>query len=267
MLKTLEIIFIFIIILPIGNNTLEKDDHMPDRTIKNDEQGAVTQTVDKAFIEKSVQFINDKANETLYQGAIEIGSYLLKHFFDDNIVLATSKNPRKPKSFKVLCKNKNLAVPYTTLTIMVRVAAQELFFNENNVDTGKLSYTHKSDLVRLENTSEKLEIARLCIENNLSTRELSHLVSNKRQKRLEKRKSQKDDTPFTNIATIEQLLNKTIKSELVTDLSKLRGMHQKTREDLKDKTARLIESMLKTTKECKRLIKNLERVEKEKTSF
>ena len=100
-------------------------------------------TVDDDFILQSVEFINEKANETLYKGSIEIGEYLLKHFFNDDIALASSRNPRKPKSYKALCEHKELAVPYSTLTIMVRVAAQERFFKTHQIQTDQLSYTHK----------------------------------------------------------------------------------------------------------------------------
>ena len=223
-----------------------------------------TQGIDDAFIEQSVAYINNKANETLYKGAIEIGSYLLKHFFNDDIQLATSKNPRKPKSFKALCRHKHLAVPYTTLTIMVRVAAQERFFDKHQIDTNKLSYTHKSDLIKLENTPEKLDIVDRCIRQNLSTRELAALIMEKRQHLIEKKKGGQKESPFANIATIEQLLNKSLKSDLITDIDKLRAMHDHTRHDLKKKTAQLLESIVETTRECKKLIKNLERIEKEK---
>lgn len=229
-----------------------------------DTSGETIKMVDDAFIDQSVAYINNKANETLYKGAIEIGSYLLKHFFNDDIELATSKNPRKPKSFKALCRHKHLAVPYTTLTIMVRVAAQERFFKKFHVDTDKLSYTHKSDLVKLENTPEKLDIANRCILQNLSTRELSALIAEKRRHLIEKKKGGQKESPFANIATIEQLLNKSLKSDLVTDIDKLRAMHDHTRQDLKNKTAQLLESIVETTRECRKLIKNLERIEKEK---
>lgn len=237
---------------------------MTDNGPLKEDSKVIQRAMDRRFIDQSVAFINSKANETLYKGSIEIGNFLLKHFFNDDITLATSKNPKKPKSFKALCKHKDLAVPYTTLTIMVRVAAQERFFMESGLDTEKLSYTHKSDLVRLENTPEKIEIAKACILKNFSTRELSRMVSDKRRKVLENKKHLKDESPFANISTIEQLLNKSMKSELVTDIGKLRGMHQKTRQDLKEKTAQLIESMLETTRECKKLIRNLDRVEKER---
>jgi len=81
------------------------------------------------LIEKSVEFINEKANETLYKGSLVIGEYVLKHFFNDDISLASSKNPRKPKSYRALCNHEALSVPYSTLTIMVRVAAQEKFLS------------------------------------------------------------------------------------------------------------------------------------------
>ena len=147
---------------------------------------------------------------------------------------------------------------------MVRVAAQEQFFKKHHVDTDKLSYTHKSDLIKLENTPEKLNIVDHCIREKLSTRELSALIMQERRNLIENKKTNQKESPFANIATIEQLLNKSLKSELITDIDKLRAMHDHTRKDLKNKTAQLLESIVETSRECKKLIKNLERIEKEK---
>lgn len=56
--------------------------------------------VDQELIEQSVRFINEKANETLYKGSLEIGRYILNHFFHGDIRLASSKNPIKTNSYK-----------------------------------------------------------------------------------------------------------------------------------------------------------------------
>ncbi len=231
---------------------------------KNENKIEVQETISRDFLEKSVKFINEKANETLYKGSLEIGEYLLKYFFNDDIKLASSKNPRKPKSFKELCQHNDLAVPYSTLTVMVRVAAQERYFKENSFDTCQLSYTHKSNLIRLNNDKNKLILANRCIDEKLSTRQLSTIVNKKRRKVIDEKKQELSDLPFGNITKIEQLLNKSIKSELITDINKLRNMRNKTRQDLKEKTNELLANMSITVKECRKLIKNLEQVEKEK---
>ena len=222
------------------------------------------ESIDSKLIEQSVTFINEKANETLYKGSIDIGEYILTNFFDNDIELASSRNPRKANSYKALCEHKELAVPYSTLTIMVRVAAQERYFHENNINTNKLSYTHKADLIRLKNTSKKIEIVKECTEKSLSTRQLNKLVNNTRKKIVDQKKNDQEESAFQNIFKIESLLNRSIKSELVTDVKKLKNMRPKTRQDLRHKAAKLLQQMTQTTKECKKLLKNLDKIEKEK---
>ncbi|MBF0395440.1 MAG: hypothetical protein HQK78_01590, partial [Desulfobacterales bacterium] len=56
---------------------------------------------------------------------------------------------------------------------------------------------------------------------------------------------------------------KTLKAELITDINKLRVMRPKTRKELKDKASDLLQKIALTSKECKSLLKNLEKLEKE----
>jgi hypothetical protein len=219
---------------------------------------------DQELVERSVRFINDKANETLYKGALEIGSYILKHFFNNDIVRASSKNPKKINSYKKLCRHRDLAVPYSTLTVMVRVAAQEKFLTDNQVDVSRLGYTHRANLIRLDNNAEKLALAQRCIAEGLSTRKLSELIKKKRQVLAAERKDEQANTAFQNIMKIERLIGRSEKSELITDIDKIRSMQAKTREDLREKATALLEIMSQTTKDCRKILKNLGKVEKEK---
>lgn len=220
---------------------------------------------DRQLVEDSVRFINEKAQETLYKGALEIGNYILKHFFNDDIALASSKNPKKPKSYAALCAHGDLTVPYSTLTVMVRVAAQERFLKEHDLDIDRLGYTQKATLIRLQNGKEKLVLAHKCMEGNLSTRRLAELVQRSQKKLVGRRKEDQEDTAFKNIMKIEQLIGRSEKAELVTDINKIRSMQSKTREDLRQKALELLNVMAQTSKDCRKLIKNLEKVEKEKS--
>lgn len=222
------------------------------------------ENVDRELIEQSVRYINDKANETIYKGSLEIGNYILKHFFNDDIKLASSKNPRKPNSYKALCRRKDLSVPYSTLTVMVRVAAQERFLKLHNIDTGRLGYTHKANLIRLRNGEKKLKLARRCIVEGLSTRKLIELVKTSRQEALAYRKMEQEETALKNIMKIEQLLSRSEKSELVTDIDKIRSMHASTRRELRKKADELLDRMAMSTKDCKKLLKNIKKIEKDK---
>jgi hypothetical protein len=132
--------------------------------------------VDRGLVNDAVKFINEKANETMYRGSEEIGAYLLKKFFHDDIKLASSRRPHKSASYTALCQREDLAVHPATLSLMVRVAAQEIFFKKSNFNTAGLSYTHKAELVKLPNTADKIRLAQKALKGNISTRLLSEEV-------------------------------------------------------------------------------------------
>lgn len=133
-------------------------------------------TVDAKLIEEAVRFINEKYNETVYKGAMEIGAYVLKHFFNDDIALASSRNPRKATSYRALCQAAGLIPRPETLSVMVRVAAQEKFFLSKKLETGSLSYTHKAELVKLPNDVEKVKLVKSAIKKALTTRQLEERI-------------------------------------------------------------------------------------------
>ncbi len=56
---------------------------------KDIEPATETNLMTDLEINKAVKFINEKANEALYKGSIEIGQYILENFFDNNIKIAT----------------------------------------------------------------------------------------------------------------------------------------------------------------------------------
>ncbi len=132
-------------------------------------------------VEEAVAFINGRIEQTVFDGAIEIGEYVLVHFFDNDISLISSKNPDKQVSFRKLCAHPDLAVSAQALNKMVRVAAQERFFKVNGIDASSLKYSHKIELTSLENNAEKLNIARRAISEALSVRELRDIIKQERK--------------------------------------------------------------------------------------
>ena len=137
--------------------------------------------VDQELIEEAVSFINETLNKTMYKGAEEIGAFVLKGFFDNNIDAASSRAPKKPASYRRLCEREDLLLSPKQLSVMVRVAAQESFLSESGVDASGLSYTHKAELVKLPNTDDKLILIREALENGLTTRALEARVREIRQ--------------------------------------------------------------------------------------
>jgi hypothetical protein len=147
-----------------------------------DESVGSNSVVDIKLIDQAVGFINEKYNENAYKMAIEIGAYVLKNFFDDDIASATSKNPKKPASFRALCRNEKLIPRPEALSVMVRVAAQEKFFLDKKLDTASLSYTHKTELVKLPNDGAKVKFVKFIMQKALSCRELEKRVKDIRKK-------------------------------------------------------------------------------------
>ena len=130
----------------------------------------------KDNVEAAVQFINEKLNEYVYKGSVEIGDYVLKHFYNDSIELATSRNPNKPESYNKLCEDGRLAIDAKQLSVMVRVASQEKFFIKEKIDTTELSYTHKAYLLKVFNKEEKKDLIKKCIDKKLTSRELKKII-------------------------------------------------------------------------------------------
>jgi len=125
----------------------------------------------------AVQFINEKLNEYVYKGSVEIGDYVLKHFFDNSIELATSRNPNKPDSYNKLCTDGRLAIDAKKLSVMVRVASQEKLFEEKGIKTTGLSYTHKACLVKIIDEAVKTTLIKDCIAKKWTTRQLNEAIA------------------------------------------------------------------------------------------
>lgn len=226
--------------------------------------------VDK-MIDDAVAFINETANKTIYQGSIEIGEYILEHFFGNDMKLASSKNPNKDESFNKLCERADLTVHPNRLGLMVRVASQERYLVEKKVNIEGLSYTHKATLVKLDNTKNKIKTIEKCIEKKWSTRELDDEI-----KMLIKGISSSTNpslirTTKKYISKVDDVLKAVDDSSLDIDDDKLSKMPEKKRKELENYLKELkakIEDTVKKTGDistgCDELLAKLADVAKEK---
>jgi hypothetical protein len=214
--------------------------------------------VDTALIDKSVEFINNTIVKTFYKGSLEIGKYLLKHFFNDDITLASSKNPNKPVSYQALCKRADLEVDRSTISRMVRVAAQERFFKEENVKVEGLSYSHMIEFIKLPNNKKKIQLVKKCIEKKMSCKQLSENVLAIRKKT----KTVIEPSPLKLISGVDKLIEKTQIADLLSKPEKLENMTTKDRTQLLERTNDLYEKMKTITEECNTLIQTLGQIEK-----
>jgi hypothetical protein len=215
---------------------------------------------DQELIDKSVKFINETVVETMYKGSLEIGEYLLKYFYNDDIKLASSKDPHKPVSYQALCKRPDLGVHPSTLSRMVWVASQEKYFVQNNVNAESLSYSHKIEFTKLDNDKKKLELVEKCINEKMSCRKLAEDILAIRQKT----SSKIEPSPLRLISNIDKLIEGTQIPTLLSKPEKLERMRPKTRTEIRERTSSLIEKMNSIAKECNALIKTLDQIEKKK---
>ena len=215
--------------------------------------------IDQVLIDKSIKFINEKVNETLYRGSIEIGEYILEKFFNSSIDQSSSKNPNKPKSYRKLCKSPELALHPGTLSVMVRVADQENFFKNEKIDTEALSYTHKAELVKLKNDNTvKMELIKACIEKSLSSRKLADLIKEER----EKLRKEYPPTRTKYFAYVDRVAKNSDIPVAFDNAKELEKLAPETRNVLKEKTKTLSEELKKLTKQCNSLLKTIDKVEK-----
>ena len=216
--------------------------------------------IDEALIDKSVEFINKTIVKTFFKGSLEIGEYLLEHFFDNDIELASSRNPHKPVSFQALCKRPDLGIHPSTLSRMVRVASQERYFVMSKAKVDELSYSHKLEFIKLPNDKKKIRLAEKCIREKMSCRKLSETIFETRKKT----KGVLELSPLKLISNVDKLIEGTQIPTLLSKPDKLESMRSKTRTEMRERANNLLERMETLTEECGNLIETLDEIDKRK---
>jgi hypothetical protein len=227
-----------------------------------------TDLVNTELVETAVQFINEKANETLYKGYDEIGKYLLENFFQNDIAVAASRNPYKSASYTALCKRTDLVVHPATLSIMVRVAAQEKFFEQEGVKTEGLSYTHKAELVKLSNGKDKTSLVQKILEEALTTRQVSEEV-----KKIKGASPGDEPSATLLLAAVERCIDSPVRlfdhparSSFISTVDNLKKMKAETRKRLYEKAITMIEQTREWTARYEALKNQLEEIDRGKTN-
>lgn len=222
-----------------------------------------TDLVNTALVEEAVQFINEKSNETVYRGSLEIGSYILREFFQNDIDLAGSRNPHKSASYNALCNRTDLVVDPATLSVMVRVASQEKFFEIEGIKTEGLSYTHKAELVKLPNEKAKTALVQRALQESFTTRQLAEEV-----KKIKEKPSADEPKTALLLAAVERcianparLFDHPGRSAFISTTANLKKMKADTRQKLYEKTLSMIEQTKEWTKRYEALKKQLEKIE------
>ena len=212
------------------------------------------------LVEAAVSFINAKLEETVYRGSEQIGAYLLDKFFDGDVNRASSRNPKKGTSFRKLCRRDDLLVSPAALSIMVRVAAQEKFFVEKDFDSSSLSYSHKSELVRIPNNDNKIGLAKEAIQAGLPSRALAERV-----KKLRPRQDHRQNELLTIldkfVESSVRLFESPEQTESILRDETLREIPLEKRHHLHAAAVNMLDQVNEWIKTCRKLVKKLEKLD------
>jgi hypothetical protein len=255
-------------------NTATEDDQVTDTNavqvvVGLSNKDVTAESVENELVEEAIKFINETVRETFYKGYLEIGKYLFVKFYDSDIERVRSKNPKKKASLRKLKSHHGLPVHPSTLHDMVRVVAQEHFFSEHDVDSSQLTYTHKCELVKLPDDDNKIDLVQRIINESMSTRQLTHVITDKR-KELTKSKTGKPEmisAPTQLIKDLKGLFDPKISKQLFINPDELKTLQPEQRNDLKGKIGETLAKLQEVTrifKKCLQEIKTIETEEKRK---
>ncbi len=152
----------------------------------------VVAKIDEKLVDEAVGKIKSILDDTVAKGALSVGEYVLKTFFDDDLEQVRSRDAKKAASFRALaerCGTAELPISKSWLHAAVSVVAmrRDLPQAEN---FKALPPSHQTALLPLRekpDTAEKL--AQRAINKNLSVRDLRVAVSE------EVAKARDDDAP------------------------------------------------------------------------
>jgi len=131
---------------------------------------------DRFLIDDTIAFIHRTVSEKALEAALLIGDYILTRYFNNDMEAAFSRDPHKSTSFNLLCDHPDLRISRYKLVNMVKVAAQERFLRLLDDDFTGLHYSHRLKLTALPNNEIKIDMAKKCVDENLTTRQLGYRI-------------------------------------------------------------------------------------------
>ncbi len=210
-------------------------------------------------LDDAVKEINSIYNKAQIQCAIEIGKYLLAEFFDNDINKALSKNPDKEISLRTISEHDSINIDYPNLSKMVRIADQEKEIADSCDGFAELTYSHKSELIKIKDSNKKIRLAIDCIKFKWSVRKLAEKV-----KAAKKPKKDSDKSKQSIAAANEfiKIINKAMKVPVIKVTNEDKGLldelKQKKKDELLQKTKEMKKRFESMNAECEKLITKLE---------
>lgn len=110
-----------------------------------------------------------------------IGDYLLREFFNNDILMVASQNPNKNISFRKLCQRQGIPFSETSLRRFIQVAINFRLLPETQA--AKLLPSHHSVLYQVADPEQRRDIGIKAADQGVSVRKLREMVKGKGKRR------------------------------------------------------------------------------------
>ena len=124
-------------------------------------------------MDHAVRELNRIYNQKGLELALALGEFVLDNFFDGSVEAFRSGN-RTHRTFRALARRSDLMVSHTTLWTAVNIVEQMQILPERIAR--QLSYSHHRALLTVKASGDKTRLARLAVQDGLTTRQLDALV-------------------------------------------------------------------------------------------
>jgi hypothetical protein len=184
----------------------------------------VDQDKQKQFVEETVEKINSIYRQSVDNGKLEIGGYLLDEVFKGKIEEAISTNPYKSATFKEIAENPALLVEAKTLGAWVRAAAVYRKFTDKNLSFPQLTTYHFVELAKVKDENRREEIAKDADGRGLTVKALRKLVSEENGKNQSASESIKQEVQRTMKALTEMCVSEDL-LKFVEDMAAIKAAY------------------------------------------
>ncbi|MBF0509714.1 MAG: hypothetical protein HQK57_12425, partial [Deltaproteobacteria bacterium] len=152
-------------------------DEMSSMAVVDDSSSAVSE--EDRWTADAVAMINEAEGAVNILGSryLAVGRFLLERLLEADPKAVWSKEFSNDRIYLKLCNHPELSVPDAHISRMIKLAIQEKYLMEVMPDSVGISYSKKLELLRIQNNGPaKIQIARRCIDERLSTRQLGEAI-------------------------------------------------------------------------------------------
>jgi len=119
-----------------------------------------------------VHQINEMARQTVEEGQLKIGAFILQEIFNNDVDKVVEKNPNKDKSLRAICAHPDLLVDRRRLSTWVQAAALKKLLIEWRMDPTPFTLSHLTALLVVKKRKLRMDLAKQALKEGWSAREL-----------------------------------------------------------------------------------------------